>query len=74
MARTIKGRDPNRWKFDNVGNPVLERLRGCFGALCHEYDHIAPYSKGGRTEVYNCQILQTGVNRFKSNKTDLSTR
>ncbi|CAI2377646.1 unnamed protein product [Moneuplotes crassus] len=68
-SRTIIGRDPNRWKFDPVGNPVLRNLRGCFGALCHEYDHIVPYSKEGKTVVSNCQILQTGVNRFKSNKT-----
>ena len=27
-----------------------------------------PFSKGGKTVVSNCQILQTGVNRFKSNK------
>ena len=43
-------------------------LRGCQGALCHEYDHIVPFSKGGKTEISNCQILQTGVNRFKSDK------
>ncbi len=64
----IKGRNPERWRMDPVGNPVLYALRGCHGALCHEYDHIKPFSKGGLTIVENCQILQTGVNRFKSNK------
>jgi hypothetical protein len=29
-------------------------LRGCHGSLCHEYDHIVPFSKGGKTEVSNC--------------------
>lgn len=67
-ATSIPGRDPARWKIDAVGNPVLYTLRGCHGALCHEYDHIVPFSKGGKTEVANCQILQTGVNRFKSDK------
>ena len=67
-APAIPGRDPTRWRIDAVGNPVLYLLRGCHGSLCHEYDHIVPYSKGGKTEVANCQILQTGVNRFKSNK------
>ncbi len=67
-APTIPGRDPARWRIDAVGNPVLNLLRGCHGALCHEYDHIVPFSKGGKTEVANCQILQTGVNRFKADK------
>ena len=55
--RIIKGRDPDRWRFDPIGNPVLKALRGCHGALCHEYDHIVPFSKGGKTTVENCQIL-----------------
>lgn len=53
-APTIPGRDPARWRIDAVGNPVLSLLRGCHGALCHEYDHIVPFSKGGKTEVSNC--------------------
>ena len=56
-APTIPGRDPTRWRLDAVGNPVMYILRGCHGSLCHEYDHIVPFSKGGKTEVANCQIL-----------------
>ena len=67
-APAVPGRDPARWRIDAVGNPVIYTLRGCHGSLCHEYDHIVPFSKGGKTEVSNCQILQTGVNRFKSDK------
>ncbi len=70
-ARVMTGRDPDRWRYDPIGNPVLKALRGCHGALCHEYDHIVPFSKGGKTVIPNCQILQTGVNRFKSNKVDV---
>jgi 5-methylcytosine-specific restriction endonuclease McrA len=66
-ARIIEGRDPKRWRYDAVGNPVLHHLRGCSGPICHEYDHIIPFSKGGKTSSKNCQILQTHVNRFKSN-------
>ena len=66
------GRNPERWKLDAVGNPVFRFLKGCQGPLCHEYDHIIPYSKGGSTVTENCQILQTQVNRFKSNKTELT--
>ena len=53
-AASIPGRDPKRWKYDPVGNPVVYVLRGCHGALCHEYDHIVPFSKGGKTVVDNC--------------------
>jgi len=62
------GRSPDRWKLDAVGNPVFKGFRACHGPLCHEYDHIHPHSKGGRTVIENCQILQTGVNSYKSNK------
>jgi hypothetical protein len=63
----VVGRDPDRWRLDAVGNTVCRKLTGCNGCLCHEYDHIVPYSKGGKTELSNCQILQSGVNRMKSN-------
>lgn len=45
-------------------------MRGCDGCLCHEYDHIIPFSKGGRSVLENCQILQQRVNRFKGNEDD----
>jgi 5-methylcytosine-specific restriction endonuclease McrA len=66
------GRNPERWRLDAVGNPVFKYLKGCEGPLCHEYDHIIPYSKGGKTTIENCQILQRWVNRFKSNKIDVT--
>ena len=53
-AVSIPNRDPKRWKYDPIGNPVLYALRGCHGSLCHEYDHIVPFSKGGKTVIDNC--------------------
>lgn len=44
-AEKIKGRDPERWRRDAVGNIVFRKLVGCAGCLCHDYDHIVPYSK-----------------------------
>lgn len=44
------------------------KLRGCDGCLCHEYDHILPFSKGGASTLENCQILQTRSNRMKGNE------
>jgi hypothetical protein len=64
-ADKVPGRSADRWRFDPLGNPVLRALNGCFGPLCYEFDHIFPYSRGGKTSTGNCQILQTVVNRFK---------
>lgn len=44
-AEKIKGRDPDRWRRDPLGNTVFRKLVGCAGCLCHDYDHIVPYSK-----------------------------
>ncbi len=63
----ISNRDPNRWRLDALGNPVMKSLRGFQGIFCHEYDHIFPYSKGGTSTLDNCQILQTNINRVKGN-------
>ncbi|XP_054822077.1 uncharacterized protein LOC129320580 isoform X1 [Prosopis cineraria] len=44
-AEKIRGRDPDRWRRDALGNIVFRKLVGCPGCLCHDYDHIVPYSK-----------------------------
>ncbi|EXB38570.1 hypothetical protein L484_008598 [Morus notabilis] len=71
-AEKIKGRDPDRWRRDALGNIVFRKLVGCPGCLCHDYDHIIPYSKGGPGTLENCQVLQATVNRSKGNRTELS--
>ncbi|KAL8465160.1 hypothetical protein ACS0TY_034597 [Phlomoides rotata] len=67
-ADTVPGRHPERWRKDAAGNIVCKRFCNCQGCLCFEYDHILPFSKGGESVAENCQILQTRVNRLKSNK------
>ncbi|XXG45397.1 hypothetical protein AAC387_Pa02g0488 [Persea americana] len=67
-ADVVPGRHPERWRKDAAGNIVCKRFWNCQGCLCYEYDHIIPFSKGGESTVENCQILQTRVNRYKSNK------
>ncbi|XP_074316963.1 uncharacterized protein LOC141653183 isoform X1 [Silene latifolia] len=71
-ADKIKGRDPDRWRRDPLGNTIFRKLVGCPGCLCHDYDHILPYSKGGKSTLDNCQVLQATVNRSKGNRTDIS--
>ncbi|KAL3679440.1 hypothetical protein R1sor_022396 [Riccia sorocarpa] len=73
-AEVVPGRHPERWRKDSAGNIVCRRLTRCEGCLCYEYDHIQPYSKGGETDVSNCQILQSRVNRLKSDKDSLGKR
>ncbi|CAJ2664568.1 unnamed protein product [Trifolium pratense] len=71
-ADKVKGRDPDRWRRDPLGNLIFRKLVGCPGCLCHDYDHIVPYSKGGKSTLENCQVLQARVNRSKGNRTDIS--
>ncbi|XP_062210041.1 uncharacterized protein LOC133911690 isoform X2 [Phragmites australis] len=71
-AERVPGRDPERWRRDTLGNVVFRKLVGCPGCLCHDYDHIVPYSKGGKSTLENCQVLQATVNRSKGNKTEIS--
>ncbi|GFQ02208.1 hypothetical protein PHJA_002364700, partial [Phtheirospermum japonicum] len=70
-AKRVPGRDPDRWRMDAVGNIVCKRLHTCNGCLCYEYDHIVPYSRNGESVAENCQVLQTRVNRLKSDKNGL---
>ncbi|XP_010678449.2 uncharacterized protein LOC104893995 isoform X1 [Beta vulgaris subsp. vulgaris] len=67
-AAIVTGRHPDRWRKDAAGNIVCKRFCNCSGCLCFEYDHIIPFSKGGESTIDNCQILQTRVNRYKSDK------
>ncbi|CAJ2664610.1 unnamed protein product [Trifolium pratense] len=67
-ADTVAGRHPERWRKDAAGNIVCKRFFNCLGCLCYEYDHIIPYSKAD-----NCQILQSRVNRLKSNKDQIDS-
>ncbi|RZR90940.1 hypothetical protein BHM03_00018951, partial [Ensete ventricosum] len=67
-AEVVPGRHPERWRKDAAGNVVCKRFWHCQGCLCYEYDHIIPFSKCGESTAENCQILQTRVNRLKSDK------
>ncbi|KAJ7552671.1 hypothetical protein O6H91_06G063900 [Diphasiastrum complanatum] len=72
-AAVVTGRDPARWRKDVAGNIVCRKFTRCEGCLCHEYDHIIPFSKGGETDPSNCQILQSRVNRSKGDRDKLES-
>nr|CAE05870.3 OSJNBa0044K18.12 [Oryza sativa Japonica Group] len=52
-APKVIGRSGDRWRLDANGNPVLKALNG---------------KHGGPNDQSNCQIIQTGANRSKSNR------
>ena len=69
---TWKNRCANRRVPDNMRAAVLVRdggrCRKCRRSVNLEMDHIVPFSKGGKTEEYNLQILCRRCNRAKSRK------
>ena len=71
-AALVVGRDPSRWRMDPFGNPVMYYLKNCYGPFCYELDHIVPWSKGGESVLENCQVLQTKLNRVKSDREDVT--
>lgn len=73
QAAVVKGRDQERWRRDALGNLVFRKLVGCQGCLCYNYDHVVPYSKGGKSSLENCQVLQTAANSAKGARTSVST-
>lgn len=70
-ADVVAGRHPDRWRKDPAGNIVCHKFTNCSGCLCHQYDHVRPFSRGGESDAGNCQILQSRVNLLKSDKQDL---
>ncbi|CAN6479270.1 unnamed protein product [Victoria cruziana] len=71
-AEKVRGRDSERWRRDPLGNLVFRKLVGCPGCLCYDFDHILPFSKGGRSSLENCQVLQASVNRAKGDRIEIS--
>ncbi|MBQ5492570.1 MAG: DUF262 domain-containing protein [Mycoplasmataceae bacterium] len=60
---------------DDIKTQIYETQNGiCIKCNQHfelndmEGDHIKPWSEGGKTELYNCQLLCKDCNRRKSNK------
>ena len=51
-----------------LGNKASKLLSFCFLCFGGDFVEIWDYHVGGESVAENCQILQTRVNRFKSNK------
>ena len=73
-ADLIMGRDPARWRYDRIGTPVMKDFHGKNGLCGWQYDHDTPVSRGGTSELSNCQVMQTMANKSKSSRVHLPDR
>ena len=67
-AKKVRGRNPNLWRKDELGNLIYKPAYGTEGERGWEIDHIRPKSKGGTDALDNLQALQTEANREKKDK------
>ena len=67
-ARTIRGKNPNKYRRDSAGNQIYKAAYGKNGKQSWEVDHRKPKSKGGTNSPRNLQAMQTAANRRKGNK------
>jgi hypothetical protein len=68
-AAPIRGRSPDTWRRDEMGNECRKGSYGTQGEYGWEIDHRNPVSKGGTDHGRNLRILNTASYRRKSDKT-----
>ena len=68
-AATIRGKSPETWRRDELGNPMRHGSYGTEGEFGWEIDHRNPVSKGGTDSGRNQRALNWEANRRKSDKT-----
>ena len=64
----IRGKNPNLWRRDSLGNLIYRPAYGKEGKYGWEIDHKVPKKRGGSDSIRNLQALQTRANREKSDK------
>lgn len=69
QAKTIRGRNPNLYRRDELGNEMYKPAFGTAGEKGWEIDHRNPVSKGGTDHRRNLRALNTEANRDKGNRT-----
>ena len=67
-ARRIRGKNPNLYRRDRLGNEMYKPAYGTNGKKGWEVDHSRPRSKGGTNSPRNLQAMQTAANRRKGNR------
>jgi hypothetical protein len=62
VVRTVRFRAQNQCEF------VSSSGKRCRGTLFLETDHKVPFAKGGRSELYNLQVLCSAHNKLKAQR------
>ena len=68
-ATKVRGKNPETWRRDELGNQMRHGSYGSQGEYGWEIDHKNPVSKGGTDNPRNLRALNSGANRWKSDKT-----
>lgn len=68
-AAKMRGKNPDTWRRDELGNSMRHGSYGSESDLGWEVDHRNPVSKGGTDNPRNLRALNTAANRRKSDKT-----
>lgn len=66
-AKTIGGKDTNKYRQDPYGNVMYRNSYGKNSSMGWEVDHIKSKSRDGSDATKNRQALNTTVNRAKGN-------
>ena len=64
----VRGKNPNLFRRDALGNEIYKPAYGTQGEKGWEVDHSNPKSRGGTDSPRNLQAMQTKANRTKSDK------
>ncbi len=67
-AKEIRGKNPNLWRRDDLGNKMYKPAHGRAGRFGWNVDHVVPKSKGGSDSPRNLRALNTTANLEKGNK------
>lgn len=67
-ASKIRGRNPDTWRRDEMGNPIRYNSYGTQGEYGWEIDHRFPKSRGGSDNGRNQRALYWRSNRRKSDR------
>ncbi len=68
-AATIRQKDPDVWRRDEMGNPIRHGSYGTHGEFAWQVDHRNPVSKGGTDNPRNLRVLHHESNAKKGAKT-----
>lgn len=68
-AQKVRGKNPNLFRRDELGNEIYKPAFGTSGEKGWEIDHRNPKSKGGTDHRRNLRVLKTEANREKGDKT-----